>query len=141
MKLLCFDVGTKRIGVAVGDTDAGFAFPKTVLANTHDLTDQIRQLVIAHNPDTFVVGESSSGTSKENEISKTITQFVRFLKRDFELPVVMQNEHGTSQSVRRMHQSMQGERFDTARKVAQSRDPIDASAAALILQRYLETHH
>ena len=57
-KWLGIDHGTKRIGVAVGDTASGIAGPVTVIDATHpdSALAEIRQLAKDHEVDGIVVG-------------------------------------------------------------------------------------
>jgi putative transcription antitermination factor YqgF len=88
----------------------------------------------------LVVGDSINFSGGKNSISKDIDVFVSKLKENFDLPVHMQKEFLSSVEARR------GENLKTAilQTGAHSRvkkpigEKVDAKAAAIILQRYLD---
>jgi putative Holliday junction resolvase len=139
MRYLGFDMGTKKIGVAYSDEGGEFAFAGLVILNDTQLFSNIFDLCQKYNPEAFVVGLSDSGTSQSNVISKHITRFVSELEARFGLPVFTMNEHGTSQAVRNQNTIMSGQKYNQATKRAiLENKQVDAAAAALMLQRYLD---
>lgn len=127
MRLLGIDYGTKRIGLALSDEGKVFAFPEKVLDNTKDAIDEIVQLVAAKEVEKIVLGESLDFTGKPNPVMTEITKFKGMLEERVEIPVVLQNELLSSAMARR-EGHLEGQ-------------PIDASAAALILQSYLDNKY
>jgi len=139
MRYLAFDVGTKKIGVAYSDEAGQFAFPQSVIPNNNDLFAVIFDLLEQYKPRALVVGYSDSGVALANPVQKHIDRFARELESRFGLPVHTMNESGTSQSVRRLNNAMAGQKHTQATKRAvPGNDVVDAQAAAMILQRYLE---
>ena len=132
------DYGTKKTGLAVSGADDTIAFPKAVVP-TAELEGALRSLVDEYQPTGFVVGQSDSGTDTSNSVSAEISSFVNVLKETFELPVALQNEYGTSAFSHSLDSFFENAPRNQARKTKQSREPVDAKAAAMILQRWLET--
>jgi len=87
-----------------------------------------------------VVGESVDFSGKLNALSGRIEVFILELKEKFNLPIYKQKEFLTSVEARRSQKGKQD--FNQAQshsKVKQIKSGrVDASAAALILQRYLD---
>jgi len=129
MRILGIDYGTKRIGIAVSDPDAQFALPYSVIANKphstygkQGIVEEIRAIATLNIVKTIVIGESRDYKGQPNKILPDVLD----LKKELETRgfiVHLELEYMTSQ---------QAERF--LGKHAQS----DASAAALILQAYLD---
>ncbi len=122
---LGIDYGTKRVGIAISDDSGRVAFPQRVVPNTPVLAETIAFFVDELKVGAVVVGESYDLSGRENPVQKDIIQFVQALEKRTGLPVYFEREYWTSQEARRT-QGMT--------------DMNDASAAALILQRYLDKH-
>ena len=122
MKYLGIDYGTKRVGLAVAE-DGGMAFPLSVIPCTDTLVSDISAICIAKNIGTIVVGNSLNFNNEANPIMKKITPFADALRVATTLPVVFMNEALSSREA--MH--LQGDNSQN-----------DASAAAIVLQSYLE---
>jgi putative Holliday junction resolvase len=129
MRILGIDYGSKRIGIAVSDEEASFAIPRTVLPNDAKILDEIDRLLIGEGVSKIVIGDPG-----DNQISSEVKSFVTKLEEKFSLPVILEKEFMTS-----MHVSQFQGRKPIARLEKQDQSPKrDDSAAALILQRYLD---
>lgn len=127
MKILGIDYGTKRVGIAISDDTASLAFPKAVLRNTHTLLSEIKSTVAENNVQKIVVGQSLDLDGKENLLMDDIKRFVTMLEGEIKLPVYLEPEFFTSQEAHK------------GKKAGEvSPHMIDAVAAALILQRFLD---
>ncbi|MEK9178120.1 MAG: Holliday junction resolvase RuvX [Patescibacteria group bacterium] len=121
-RILGIDFGTKRVGVAISDENREFALPLAVVVNTRDLLAEIIKLAIDNEAVEIVIGESRNFKGEPNPIFKDAEEFKKQLEaRDF--IVYLELEFMTS---------IQAERIQG------KHDKIDASAAALILQSYLD---
>ncbi|MFH1200952.1 MAG: Holliday junction resolvase RuvX [bacterium] len=140
MRFLGIDYGTKRIGVAVSDEKHTLAFPKEIILNDLHTFKKISDLIKKEKVGEIVVGESVDFSGRLNVLSGRIEVFILELKERFKLPVHKQKEFLTSVEAKR---SPNGKK-DLSRTQAHSKlkqiksGHIDASAAALILQRYLD---
>lgn len=129
MKILGLDYGTKRIGVAVSDERRSFALPKMILPNDDKIISNLRNIIEEDSITKIVLGDPG-----ENTIKDSVKDFAQTLEKEFGLPVIMEKEFMTS-----MHVSQAGGKKPIARQEKQDRSPKrDDSAAALILQRYLD---
>ncbi len=126
MKLLGIDYGLKNVGIAISDERFKFAFPFVVLQNSEILIYDIGRICKENKVIGIVVGESKNFNQDENEIMKEIRPFAQRLETELQIPVYMHPEFMTSQEAERL----QGKN-----------NMHDASAAALILKSYLDTHH
>jgi len=128
MKILGLDYGTKRIGVALSDENQKLAFPHSVIENKPNFIDIIKKLREENSFEEIVVGEPEEGGLR-NEI----LNFVENLKKEG-FRVSLQKEFMTS-----LHTDMFTKTKPIARKTTKKREvKKDESAAALILQRYLD---
>lgn len=123
MKYLGIDYGTKRVGLATSDDGGLMAFPLRVLLNSRSLPAHISKICRDEKIGTIVVGESLNFQNKHNAIMSEITIFVEEIKTQSGIPVVFMNEVLSSREA--MH--LQGDN-----------DQNDASAAAIVLQSYLD---
>ena len=130
--LIGFDFGERRIGVAVGETGTGIANPLGAIdAAANDARfREIEKLVIEWRPAAFVVGRPRHEDDSEHAVAKLAEKFARRLHAKYHVPVVMVDETLTSAAA---ESSLAGKRAGTKRK-----GDVDAVAAAIILQSYLD---
>lgn len=129
-QLLSLDVGERRIGVAVADTAIRIPVAlETIEVDGSELT-AIAKIVTLDNIDTIVVGYPRNQSGEPTAQTTYVLQFAQQLK-DM-APVVFQDESLTS---------VIAEQQLKADKRPYTKGDIDARAAALILQDYLEIHH
>lgn len=130
--VLGFDFGTRKIGVAVGNTLTGSA---RALVTVHEEANVARFAAIAKlvqewDPVQLVVGRPVHADGSAHEMTARADKFARELGRRFGLPVAHVDERYTTQLA-------DVSRRDAPRKPG--RDPgRDAVAAELILQAWLE---
>ena len=118
MKLLGIDHGDKRIGIAVSDETMTFAFPRVVLHNTKTIFKEIKKICGDENIAKIVVGMPISFSGGKSTQAEKVGRFGEELEMFLSIPVEYENEIFTTKI---------------------GRD--DASAAALILQGYLDRLH
>ncbi len=127
MKYLGIDYGSKRVGVAVSDDRGSLAFPKIVLENKKNLTEKIKEICEEEKVESIVIGESLDSSGAPNPIMKNITVFKKHIESELSLPVYFEAEFMTSH-----HAAIGGKKGEFKKEI------LDASAAALILQRFLD---
>lgn len=135
MKYLGIDYGSKNIGLAVSDDEGRIAFPKIVLKKDRDLIQSLQRLVSEEGIGFVVIGESINQSGKENSIHESAKNFAENLKSSLSLPVEFEREHFSSFEA---HARQGKERFSDRKTKIEKTDNIDARAAAIILQRYLD---
>jgi len=135
MKYIGIDYGSKRVGIAVSDETGMLAFPAKILKNDMTLLDVIHNLCGEEEVSAIVLGESHDLSGAPNKIMGSIEEFKRNLEAELDLPVYYQKEFMTTIEAR----GRAGKESLNDRKVAKGKtQAADASAAALILQRYLD---
>ena len=125
MRILGIDFGSKRVGVAISDETGRFAFPNFVYENNKELLNKIKGVCEEHGVKKVVIGESKDYKMKDNPIMKKINKFVSDWQSQSDIQIVLHPELLTSAQAMRIDESKEG---------------IDARAAALILQDYLDNH-
>jgi len=132
--ILAFDFGTRKIGVAVGNTMIRIAHPlATVDAATVSLRQEaIAQLIAQWQPATLLVGRPVHADGTPHRMTAASDKFARELARHFALPVVRADERYSTREATAALAEVAGTRRET-RKAAR-----DAVAAQLILQAWFD---
>lgn len=122
MKLLGVDYGSKRIGIALSDEAGQFAMPFIVLNNSKKLIQEVIEIAKKNNIREIIMGESKNYKGEANAILPESLNFKMDLENEGFI-VHLEPEFMTS---------AHAERFQG------KNDMLDASAAALILQSFLD---
>jgi putative Holliday junction resolvase len=140
MRFLCVDYGTKRIGLAVSDESGILAFPMKIVSNNLDVFETVGEIIKKENIGEIIIGESVDFSGKLNVLSERIEIFISELKYRFDIPIHKQKEFMTSVEARRSQNGNKsfGQKQAHSRLKQKKSGHVDASAAALILQRYLD---
>jgi methionine--tRNA ligase beta chain len=123
MKYLGIDYGEKRVGIAISDNDGKVAFPKIVLENDVKLLKKIGDIITDELCVAIVIGESKDYKGEDNKINPAIISFKRSLATVIKLPIYLEPEFMSSMQVE---------------KNFGKTDMLDASAAAIILQTFMD---
>ena len=121
-KYLGIDFGEKRVGIALTDEDEKFAFPSAVLVNNKELLKNIVDLCMKNAVEVVVMGESRNYQGQINDIMWKIQGFKKQLET-IGFKVFFEPEFMTSVQ---------------ASQITGENKMLDASAAAIILQSYLD---
>lgn len=132
MKALGIDYGSKRIGVAVSDDTGSLAFPLMVVEAGSGALEEVANIARVNNVEQIVIGESLNFKNEANPIMEDIEQFKADIGDLTGLPVAYEREFFTSTEAARQFAP------DGSRKKNPSQEKLDAAAAALILQGYLD---
>ena len=123
LSFLSFDFGTRRVGVACGNTLLRSASPLQTVAALGDARfEAIGRLVREWQPDALVVGVPFHPDGAPHDNTQRARRFARQLQGRFRLPV-----HEVD------------ERYTTTQALADGAADADAAAAALILEQFLRT--
>lgn len=130
MRYLGIDYGAQRVGLALSDESGKIAFPESILANRKDLVEKIANLCGQKKVGKIVLGESLNYQREDNVIMREIREFKQNLEAKTNLEIILEPEWLTSMLAKR---ALDGQ-ANSGKKMAR----IDDSAAALILQTYLD---
>lgn len=147
---MALDIGEVRIGVAVSDATGVLASPYTTLYVTQDeaqLWTEIERLISETETEGLVVGLPISLDGQVHAQGERIQAFVERLKEHITIPLTFWDERYSTVEAERLlaerGQDERGRRYRHGRhnqgnSKARRRQSIDALAAAVILQDYLD---
>lgn len=131
--LLAFDFGTKRIGIAKGNTILKQAHPLTTIdeEKTALRFARIETLIDEWQPSALVVGLPTNDDDSPHQMTALCRRFANRLKGRFNLPTILLDERYTSHAA----SARLNELGITGRK---QKTLIDQYAAQQILQAYFD---
>lgn len=129
--IVSLDVGEKRIGVAVGDSDVRIAIPFETIEVDGNEIRAISEIVIQEKAQILVIGYPRNQSGEPTAQTKLVEEFATKLS-DIASKIVFQDESLTS---------VVAEQQLEAYNRPYSKADIDAQAAAIILQDYLDKNY
>lgn len=133
MRVLCLDVGDRRIGVAVSDPSGTIATPLAVLYRSAERRDHeaIATLVKDQAADVVLVGLPRTLRGEIGPQAQRVITFAHRLRAALEVPVEFWDER---------HSTVDAEQIVRHRggRKGRSGGAVDHVAAAVILQNYLD---
>ena len=136
-RLLGIDYGEKRIGIAISDEGGRLAFPHTIVLNNEDLISEVLDIMEKYSIETVVIGESKDFNLRENRIMEEARDFADELKEKGGVEIIFHPEFMTSMQAEKTHFQLSERHKD--RGVEKSKK-LDAQAAAIMLQSYIDTN-
>lgn len=132
-RILALDVGEKRIGVAVSDETGTLARPLTTLtrASKREDFERIARLAAEQGAERVVAGYPRSLAGDEGPQARRVRRYVEALATTLPAPVELWDERYTTVEAQERLQEAQ-------RRKLRDRGQLDAAAAAIILQDYLD---
>lgn len=138
MKYVGIDYGAKKIGIALSDVGGKIAFPYSVIPNDDHAVGAIIGVMMQEDAEGIVIGDTRTASGGVNDITETFSHFVDVLERVANLTVFLVREQGTTGAARAgLGEGAPRGEVQSPRTVKD--EGIDARAAALILQRFLDT--
>jgi putative holliday junction resolvase len=135
-RVIGIDYGARRVGIAMSDPTATIAQPLTVLtrrAGKRPPVQAVADLVAEHQVTHIVVGLPLTLAGEENDWTAEVRQFGEKLAERTGAGVSFADERLTSVIAERAVRSLGLRRSERERK-----ERVDAAAAVLILQAYLD---
>lgn len=133
MRILALDHGTVRIGAAVSDELGMLAHPLEFLpaepANV--FLDRLRALVREREVSLILVGMPRNMDGSYGPSAQKVQAFVHLLKETIPMPIRTWDERLTSTQAHRML-------AESGKREKDRRGRVDSSAAAVLLQSYLD---
>ena len=136
-RTLALDVGEKRIGVAVSDETGVLARPLTTItrASKREDFDRIARLVAEQQAERVVAGYPRSLSGDEGPQAQRVRRYVESLAAVLSVPVELWDERYTTVEA---EERLREARPRRAGRRPRDRSQLDAAAAAIILQDYLD---
>jgi putative Holliday junction resolvase len=132
-RIIAFDFGTKRTGIAVTDSLGIIAGPLAVVEE-QKLFEFIRNYFSKENIDTIVIGKPKHLSGEESGPLQALNNFTAFFQNHYpNIPLVLIDERFTSVMAQKTIQAS-----GISKKARSDKSLTDRVAAVLILQSYLE---
>ncbi|HUV42016.1 MAG TPA: Holliday junction resolvase RuvX [Sedimentisphaerales bacterium] len=132
MRYLAIDYGRKRTGLAICDRLEIIASPLAVIDTPKQFISRIIEVVSRENADAVVLGLPLNMDGSVGPQAELVMKFANKLKQHLQIPVHFQDERLTTFSAE------QESLARGVRKKKNKRKPLDAVAAAEILQDFLD---
>lgn len=123
MRKMGIDFGTKKVGIALTNESGTMAFPHDVIPNDGKLLERVVSLIEKENVVEVVMGHSLTTSGEENKVHQLAQEFMLDMTMQLPIPVHLEPEQFSTQQ---------------AIKLQGRNDMTDASAAAIILDSYLQ---
>src|SRR3990167_1305321 len=127
MQILGIDYGQKRIGLATGNDEAKIAKPLKALPNNRDFMAHLHELITEEGIEDVVVGLPRGLDGQETTQTRIVRDFVEELSQSVNVTFHLQDEALTTKHA-----------LERLRQVKRNKHELDAEAAAIILQDYLD---
>jgi len=134
-RIIAFDYGTKRIGIAVTDPLQIIA---TGLDTVHpkDILDYLKKYLLTEQVEAFVIGQPKQMDGSPSESAQHVKGFSTTLKKNFpEIPQYFIDERFTSKLA---HETIM--QSGLKKQDRRNKERVDTIAATIILQYFMEEH-
>ena len=132
-RIVAVDFGKKRVGLAIADPLRIFAQPEGTYSPDRAIA-RLKEMAADPGVDTLVVGWPLTLMGEKGEATASVEEFVRRLRKRLKgVRLVMWDERFSSEQAKRL--LVEG---GAGRKARRNKGRIDAAAAAVILQEYLD---
>jgi len=129
MKVLGVDLGTKRIGLALGDTQGKIAVGLPTIKQDKKTFEEIKTLIDTHKIEKIIVGLPKTLNGRTGEQAGYTQKWANELSEQLGIDIVFEDERLSSKMAR-------DGLISIGREL--SKENIDQAAAVLILQGYLD---
>jgi|SRR5690606_7953687 len=134
MRIMAFDYGTKRIGIAVTDPMQLIATSLTTV-HPEEIWNFLATYLQQEEVETFVVGKPLQMDGTASQSAQHIVGFMRKLKKTYpNIPIVEIDERFTSKMA-----SQVIAQSGKSKSKRQEKGLVDTVSATIILQTYMET--
>ena len=133
MRYMALDLGDKRIGIALSDTLGFIARPLKVIKRTSRVNDYdiYKSLITENQVQTVIVGLPINMDGSEGRQATWVRDYMAEFSETSDIPIIFWDERLTTETAREIIKG-------SGRQPG--KDDLDAVAAAVILQSYLDAH-
>lgn len=125
MQIVSFDFGTKKIGIAVGQTETKTSSPLEVIFNKNNAInwDSIESIISEWKPDLLLVGKPLNMDGSDSDIMEKVDIFFKKLEKITRVPCEYVDERLTS--------------FEARQNISELKtDLVDAHAAKILIDHW-----
>lgn len=132
-RILAIDFGLKRIGLALSDPLAIFAYPFKTILNDKKLWDELTQIIHEQSIKKIILGLPKKESGGTTSITNDVLEFKKLLEEKFNLEIILRDERYSSLIAKELI-------LESVTKKSKRKEKglIDKNAAAVILQDYLD---
>ena len=134
-RLMCLDIGKKRIGIAVCDILHITTTPLTTIEVSSDFIKKIIHIIEKENPAAIIIGMPEASKGQVNSIVEFITECVVELQK-YAIPEIIFHDESFSSKDAVSHMVHSG----ISKKKRAVKGRIDQTAAAIILRSFLDEY-
>ena len=140
MRILGVDVGERRVGIAISDPTGTVVRPLPTLMRGSREEDMaaFTTLVNEYDVELIVVGQPLSLDGTEGPQARRVARYALVLTEHLAVPVVSWDERFTTVEAKEI---LFENRSKKKRRHARAKGQVDAIAAAVILQSYLDSRY
>ncbi len=130
-RYLGIDYGDARVGIAISDPLHITAYPLTTLKNDEHLFENLDDIFCDYNFSGIIIGYPRNMDGSEGFATDKVNEFVTKLTRFIDIPIIEVDERLTTvQASKQLHEN--------GISAKDQKSKVDMTAAALILQSYLD---
>lgn len=134
MRILGIDYGTKRMGLAISDESETIAFSYGIVEMKAGYLASIERLLETEDIGEVVIGISKNSNGQDNALEIPRKEFVSELKKKVSVFEIDERLTSHEARLREFGNDTRSER----KEKKNTKDHIDAEAAQILLQRYLD---
>jgi putative Holliday junction resolvase len=132
--ILAFDYGTRRIGIASGDTLTRTSRPLKTLDRLSDIPwSIIGELIVEYRPAQLVIGVPYNMDGTPTLLTESAREFARELRDRFNLPACLMDERLSS---REAEAELREARASGLKRRRLTHGDVDMTAAKIVLERW-----
>ena len=128
-RLLGLDLGKKRIGVAICDSNKKIATPYTTLikANLNDFLNELKKIIYENDIQGLIIGNPINMDGTYGKSAQSVNDFSKLISKNISLPITLWDERLSSSAAYKLSSEID---IKAAKKIKK----IDENSAAFILQ-------
>ena len=128
-RLLGLDLGKKRVGVAICDSNKKIATPYTTLIkdNLKDFLNELKKIISENDIRGLVIGNPINMDGSHGKSAQSVNDFSKLISKNISLPITLWDERLSSSAAYKLSSEID---IKAAKKIKK----IDENAAAFILQ-------
>ena len=133
-RFLGIDYGTRKTGIAVSGPMGAICSPLTTVP-TPKVFKELESRIEEFNISKIIVGWPINEDGSDQEITRTVEEFIGRLRKKFDIEIEAWDERYSSMRARAILKDS-----GVRKKRRNQRGAVDAMAAVVILEEYLEAH-
>ena len=128
-RLLGLDLGKKRVGVAICDSNKKIATPYTTLIkdNLKDFLNELKKIISENDIRGLVIGNPINMDGSHGKSAQSVNDFSKLISKNISLPITLWDERLSSSAAYKLSSEID---IKAAKKIKK----IDENSAAFILQ-------